>query len=613
LSKAVEEKERVVVRFAGDSGDGIQLAGNRFAAATALIGNDLVTLPDFPAEIRAPAGTLAGVSAFQIHFASRDILTPGGRPDALVAMNPAALKMNLREIESGGLLILNEDGFSETNLRKAEYDSNPLEDGTLDDYQVFRIPMTSMTVRATDGIDGITSRDAARSKNFFALGLVSWIYSRPVDVTARWIEEKFASAPPIRNANMAAFRAGYNFGETAELLQVHYEVKPAPAEPGTYRGVNGTTATALGLIAASVRSGLPLFLASYPITPASELLHELSRHRRFGVRTVQAEDEIAASNMALGASFGGHLGVTVTSGPGMDLKAETIGLAVALELPLLVIDTQRAGPSTGMPTKTEAADLLMAIHGRHGESPLPVVAASTPAQCFEAVLEAVRLAVRYRTPVILLSDTFLANSSEPWPVPRAADLPEIDPGFATEPNHNGEFWPYLRDKRLARPWALPGTKGLQHVIGGLEKEDETGHVSYEAENHARMTRLRADKVAGIATDIPQLEVDHEEGAEMLVLGWGSTYGAIKGAVRRVRLQGKKVARAHLHHLNPLPSNTGQVVRSYSRVLIPEANTGQLSKIIRAEFLVDAQSYSKVEGLPIFAEELDPVIVERLSG
>jgi 2-oxoglutarate/2-oxoacid ferredoxin oxidoreductase subunit alpha len=611
VTKTVEEKERVVVRFAGDSGDGMQLAGNRFSAATALIGNDLVTLPDFPAEIRAPAGSLAGVSAFQIHFASRDILTPGGQPNVLVAMNPAALKVNLPELERGGIVLVNEDGFTDANLRKADYAANPLDDGTLDDYQVFRVPMTSMTVRATEAIDGITARDAARSKNLFALGLVSWMYSRPTDVTIRWVEEKFASRPNVREANLAAFKAGYNFGETAELLQVHYEVKPAPAEPGTYRGVNGTTASALGLIAASVRSGLPLFLASYPITPASELLHELSRHKGFGVRTVQAEDEIAASNMALGASFGGHLGVSVTSGPGMDLKAETIGLAVALELPLLVIDVQRAGPSTGMPTKTEAADLLMAMHGRHGESPLPIVASATPAQCFEAALEAVRIAIAYRTPVILLSDTFLAYSSEPWRVPDATELPEIDPAFATEPNHDGTFLPYARDERLVRPWALPGTEGLQHVVGGLEKEDRTGNVNYEADNHARMTRLRADKVAGIAADIPELEVDHEDGAEMLVLGWGSTFGAIKGAVRRVRKRGRKVARAHLYHLNPLPRKTAEVVRSYDRVLIPETNTGQLVKMIRAEFLVDAQSYTKVEGLPIFAEELDDMIMERL--
>ncbi len=611
MTKTTEEKERVVVRFAGDSGDGIQLAGDRFAAATALVGNDLATLPNFPAEIRAPAGTLAGVSAFQIHFASRDILTPGGQPNVLVAMNPAALKANLAELERGGIVIANEDGFTDHNLRKAEYESNPLEDGTLDEYQVFRVPMTSMTVRATEGIDGITARDAARSKNFFALGLVSWMYSRPTDATIRWIEQKFASKPQVLEANRAAFRAGYNFGETAELLHVHYEVKAAPAEPGTYRGVNGTTAAALGLIAASVRSGLPLFLASYPITPASELLHELSRHKRFGVRTVQAEDEIAAANMALGASFGGHLGVTATSGPGMDLKQETIGLAAALELPLLVIDVQRAGPSTGMPTKTEAADLLMAIHGRHGESPLPVVAASTPAQCFEAVLEAARIAVTYRTPVILLSDTFLANSSEPWRVPSAADLPEIDPGFATAANGGGAFEPYRRDERGARPWAVPGTKGPQHVIGGLEKEDRTGHISYEPDNHALMTRLRAEKIAGIASEIGELEVDRTEGAEMLVLGWGSSYGAIKGAVRRVRRRGGRVDSAHLHHLNPLPRNTGDVVRSYDSVLIPEMNTGQLAKIIRAEFLVDAVSYTKVEGLPIFAEELDDVITERL--
>jgi 2-oxoglutarate ferredoxin oxidoreductase subunit alpha len=611
VTKTTEEKERVVVRFAGDSGDGIQLAGDRFAAATALVGNDLATLPDFPAEIRAPAGTVAGVSAFQIHFASRDILTPGGQPNVLVTMNPAALKANLSELERGGIVIANEDAFGDHNLRKAGYEANPLEDATLDDYQVFRVPMTSMTVRATEGIDGITARDAARSKNLFALGLVSWMYSRPTDATIRWIEEKFSGKPQIMEANLAAFRAGYNFGETAELLHVHYEVKAAPAEPGTYRGVNGTTAAALGLIAASVRSGLPLFLASYPITPASELLHELSRHKRFGVRTVQAEDEIAAANMALGASFGGHLGVTASSGPGMDLKQETIGLATALELPLLVIDVQRAGPSTGMPTKTEAADLLMAIHGRHGESPLPVVAASTPAQCFEAVLEAARIAVSYRTPVILLSDTFLANSSEPWQIPDAADLPEIEPAFATGPNRDGEFWPYLRDERGVRPWALPGSEGLQHVIGGLEKEDGTGHISYEPANHALMTRLRAEKVAGIAADIDELEVDHVDGAKLLVLGWGSTYGAIRGAVRRVRLRGEKVDSAHLHHLNPLPRNTGEVVRSYDKVLIPEMNTGQLATIIRGEFLVDALSYARVDGLPIFAEELDDVITERL--
>jgi 2-oxoglutarate/2-oxoacid ferredoxin oxidoreductase subunit alpha len=608
-NKTVEERERVVIRFAGDSGDGIQLSGNLFAAETALIGNDLVTLPDFPAEIRAPAGTLAGVSAFQIHFASREILTPGGRPNVLVAMNPAALKANLAELEPGGIVIANEDGFTKGNLGKAHYDSNPLEDGSLDSYQVFRVPMTSMTIRATEGIE-VSSRDAARSKNFFALGLVSWMYGRPTESTISWIERKFAEKPLIRDANLAAFRAGFNFGETAELLQVSYQVKPAPAEPGTYRAVNGTNATALGLIAASVRSGLPLFLASYPITPASELLHELSRQRKFGVRTVQAEDEIAAANMALGAAFGGHLGVSATAGPGMDLKAETIGLAVTLELPLLVIDVQRAGPSTGMPTKTEAADLLMAMYGRHGESPVPIVAASTPADCFEVALEAARIAVTYRTPVILLSDTFLANSSEPWRLPEVDSLPLIDPAFAVEDDADG-FQPYARDDRGARPWALPGTTGLAHVIGGLEKEDVTGEISYEPDNHALMTELRAAKVGGIADEIGELVPDDPEGAELLVLGWGSSYGAITGAARRIRRRGGKVACAHLRHLNPLPRNTGDLLRSYARVLIPETNTGQLWRLVRAEFLIDAERYNKVEGLPIFAEELDEVISSYL--
>src|SRR5688572_11333549 len=454
--KTLEKKDRVVVRFAGDSGDGMQLTGSRFTDATAVVGNDLATLPDFPAEIRAPAGTPHGVSAFQIHFASRDILTPGDHPNVLVAMNPAALITNVGTLEKGGTVIVNEDGFSDHNLRKAGYDSNPLEDDSLDDYQLFRVPMTSMTVRATEGIDGITSRDAARSKNLFALGLVSWMYGRPTEPTVDWIQKKFEDRPPVRDANLAAFRAGYNFGETAELLAVHYEVDPAPAPPGTYRNVNGTQALALGLIAASVQSGLQLFLASYPITPASELLHALSRHRRFGVHTIQAEDEIAAANMALGAAFAGQLGVTATSGPGMDLKAETVGLAVALELPLVVIDVQRAGPSTGMPTKTEAADLLMALYGRHGESPLPIVAPCTPADCFDAGIEAARIAVRHRTPVILLSDTFLANSSEPWRLPDVHALPAIEPDFAGSPNQDGAFMPYLRDDRLARPWAVPG-------------------------------------------------------------------------------------------------------------------------------------------------------------
>jgi 2-oxoglutarate ferredoxin oxidoreductase subunit alpha len=614
MSKTVEKKDRVVVRFAGDSGDGMQLTGSRFTDATAMVGNDLATLPDFPAEIRAPAGTPHGVSAFQIHFASRDILTPGDNPTVLVAMNPAALITNVGALEKGGTLLINEDAFTDHNLKKAGYDSDPLEDRALDDYQVFRVPMTSMTVRATEGIEGVNSREASRSKNLFALGLVSWMYGRPTKPTVDWIEKKFDDTPPVRDANLAAFRAGYNFGETAELVGVQYEVEAAPAPPGTYRNVNGTSALAMGLIAASVRSGLGLFYASYPITPASELLHSLSRHKRFGVRTIQAEDEIAAVNMALGAAFSGHLGVTATSGPGMDLKSETVGLAVALELPLVVIDVQRAGPSTGMPTKNEAADLLMALYGRHGESPLPVVAASTPAGCFEAAIEAVRLAVKYRTPVILLSDTFLANSSEPWRLPSVAELPEIDPAFATEPNHDGQFWPYLRDENLARPWAVPGTPGLRHRIGGLEKEDGTGNISYEPENHEHMTRLRAERIERIASDIPELEVDDPgDDASLLVLGWGSTYGAIQGAARRVRREnGVKVATAHVTHLHPLPPNLGEVLRSYDRVLVPEMNMGQLVKILRAEFLVDCESFTKVDGLPIFTRDVMDQILERVG-
>jgi len=612
VTKAVEERERVVVRFAGDSGDGMQLTGGLFTNETAILGNDLATLPDFPAEIRAPRGTLHGVSAFQIHFASRDILTPGDRPNVLVVMNPAALQTNLGALEGGGSVIADADEFTARNLEKAGYAANPLEDGSLQDYHVYRVPMTSMTLRAADGIEGVTRREAERSKNFFALGLLSWMFGRPIDVTIRWIEGRFASNPPIREANLAAFRAGWNFGETTEIFAVQYEVKPAPAAPGVYRNVNGATALAWGLIAASVRSGLPLFYASYPITPASELLHELSRHKNFGVRTVQAEDEIAAANLALGASFGGHLGVTGTSGPGMDLKAETVGLAVALELPLVVVDVQRAGPSTGMPTKTEAADLLQAMYGRHGESPIPIVAPYTPSECFQAAVEAVRIAVTYRTPVIVLSDTFLANSSEPWLVPNVDDLPEIDPAFATQPNHDDGFWPYLRNEKLARPWAIPGTPGLEHRIGGLEKEDGSGNISYDPENHERMTRLRAEKVARIANDIPLLEVDDPGGdAELLVLGWGSSYGPLRAGVRRVRDRGGKVAFAHVFHLNPLPRNTGEVLRSYTKVLVPETNMGQLVRIIRAEFLVDAEGYSKVTGSPLGAAEIDREIERRL--
>ncbi len=616
MNKAVEDRERVIIRFAGDSGDGMQLTGSRFTDATAMVGNDLATLPNFPAEIRAPAGTLAGVSAFQIHFASRDILTPGDAPNVLVAMNPAALKANISELDGTATVIVNEDAFTKRNLEKAGYASNPLEDGSLTAHRVHRIPMSTLTTRAVEAIEGISTRDAGRAKNLFALGVLSWLYGRPTDVTKRWIEKKFARQPAVAEANLAAFNAGWSFGETTELLDVQYRVAPAKdVAPGTYRNVNGTTALSLGLIAASVRSGLPLVLASYPITPASELLHELSRHARTGVTTIQAEDEIAAAGMALGAAFGGRLGVTATSGPGMDLKAETIGLAVMLELPLLIIDVQRAGPSTGMPTKTEQSDLLMALHGRHGESPLPVIAPTTAGGCFDAAFEAARIAIRYRTPVILLSDTFLSVSSEPWRIPDAAALPEIDPGFARAESVNGKgFLPYARDDRLARPWAIPGTPGLAHRIGGLEKADGTGNISYDGANHQRMTELRAAKVAGIAQELAPLAVDIDPDptrpTNLLVLGWGSTEGAIRAGVRRARENGHQVACAQLRHLNPLPSNTGDVLRSFERVLVPELNSGQLASILRSRFLVDVESLSKISGQPLFATEVADAIEAR---
>jgi 2-oxoglutarate/2-oxoacid ferredoxin oxidoreductase subunit alpha len=613
MTKQVQEKRRVVIRFAGDSGDGMQLTGDRFTNATAVLGNDLATLPDFPAEIRAPAGTVHGVSAFQIQFASSDILTPGDHPGVLVAMNPAALKAELGTVEKGGTVILNEDAFNERNLQKAGYASDPLGDGTLEGYQVFKVPMTSITMRAVEEL-GLTRKEAERSKNMFALGLVSWMYGRPTDVTLNWLHKKFGDKPQVYDANVAAFKAGYNFGETTELFATSYVVKPAPAEPGVYRNISGATALAWGLVAAGERSGLRLFYASYPITPASELLHELSRLKNFGVITLQAEDEIAAANVALGASFGGDLGVTGTSGPGMDLKAETLGLAVVLELPMIVVDVQRAGPSTGMPTKTEQSDLLLALFGRHGESPMPIVAARSPSHCFDAAMEAARIAVKYRTPVVLLSDTFLANSSEPWLIPDASSFPTIDPNFASGPNAGQEFLPYLRDENLARPWARPGTPGLRHRIGGLEKEDGTGDISYEPQNHERMTHLRADKVAKIADDVPQLEVDDPDGdAELLVLGWGSTYGTIRAAARRVRERGRAVATAHLVHLNPFPVNVEDVLGRFRRVLIPEMNLGQLALLIRGRFLVDARSFTKVQGQPIFAEDLENEILRVMDG
>jgi 2-oxoglutarate ferredoxin oxidoreductase subunit alpha len=604
--------DRVTIRFAGDSGDGMQLTGDRFTSETAAFGNDLSTLPDFPAEIRAPAGSIPGVSGFQLHFADHDILTPGDAPDVLVAMNPAALKANLGDLPKGATLIVNTDAFTPRNLDKAGYASNPLEDGSLADHQVHEVALTSMTLEALREFD-ISKKEAERAKNMFALGLMSWLYHRPTEATVAFLEKKFAARPLIAKANVTAFKAGWNFGETTEAFAVSYEVKPARLRPGTYRNISGNLALAYGLIAASRLSGLPLFLGAYPITPASDILHELSRHKAFGVRTFQAEDEIAGVGAALGAAFGGSLGVTTSSGPGIALKAETIGLAVSLELPLLVIDIQRSGPSTGMPTKTEQADLLQVLYGRNGEAPVPVVAACTPSDCFSAAVEAARIALRYRTPVVLLSDGYLANGSEPWLLPDVASLPDISVPFATEPNHEGDFWPYLRDEAtLARPWAVPGTPGLEHRIGGLEKADGTGNISYDPENHDRMINLRAAKVAGIANDIPRLEVDHQDGSRLLVLGWGSTYGPIGAAVRRVRASGARVSVAHLRHLNPFPANLGEVLGNYDKVLIPEMNLGQLRMLVRARYLVDAVGYNKVRGLPFKAEELADAIIGLLD-
>jgi 2-oxoglutarate ferredoxin oxidoreductase subunit alpha len=616
VTKPVEQLERVVIRFAGDSGDGMQLTGDRFTSETAVFGNDLATLPDFPAEIRAPAGSLPGVSGFQVHFADHDILTPGDQPNVLVAMNPAALKVNIGDLAKGGTLIVNTDAFTDRNLQKAGYEASPLGDGSLSHFHVHEVALSSMTIEALREVEGITSREAERSKNFFALGLMSWLYHRPIEGTLGFIESKFAKRPEIAEANTRAFRAGWNYGETSEDFAVSYEIAPAKLRPGTYRQISGNTALTFGLIAASKLSGLPLFLGAYPITPASDVLEQLAHLKQFGVRTFQAEDEIAASGAALGAAFGGSLGVTTSAGPGIVLKSETVGLAVTLELPLVVVDVQRAGPSTGMPTKPEQADLLMVMFGRNSESPVPVVAASTPSGCFHAAIEAARIAIKYRTPVYLLSDAYLANGSEPWLIPEVDSLPDISTTFATQPNDGeGGFLPYRRDaETLARPWAIPGTPGLEHRIGGLEKQDETGNVSYDPENHDLMVRLRAAKVAGIASDIPELEVDDPSGdADTLVLGWGSTHGAIGAAARRVRASGRKVATAHLHHLNPFPRNTGEVVRGYEKVLVPEINLGQLRMLIRAEFLVDAIGYNKVRGRPFRAAELEDAVTALVDS
>jgi 2-oxoglutarate/2-oxoacid ferredoxin oxidoreductase subunit alpha len=619
VTKQVQKLDHVIIRFAGDSGDGMQLAGDRFTQETAVFGNDLSTMPNFPAEIRAPAGTLAGVSSFQLQFADHDILTPGDAPDVLIAMNPAALKANIKDLPRGGDLIVNTDEFTKRNLTKVGYSGSPLEDASLEQYHVHAVPITSMTVKALEAFD-ITRKDAERAKNMFALGMLSWLYDRPSDGTLGYLKAKFASKPEIMQANVTAFQAGWNFGETTEAFSVRYEVKPAPLTHGTYRNIVGNTALAYGLIAASQLAGLPLFLGSYPITPASDILHELAKHKRFGVRTFQAEDEIAAVGSALGAAFGGSLAVTTTSGPGILLKAETVGLAVSVELPLIVCNIQRAGPSTGMPTKTEQADLLQSMFGRNGESPIPIVAAASPADCFDVAIEAARIAVKYRTPVILLSDGSLANGSEPWRIPAIAHLPDLSQefSFATAPEggfqDGKEFEPFRRDPvTLARPWAIPGTPGLEHRIGGIEKADVTGTISYDPDNHDRMVRLRQAKIDGIAADIPLLEVDDPDGsARVLVLGWGSTYGAIGAAVRRVRNAGGAVAQAHLRHLNPFPSNLADVLRRYDKVLVPEINLGQLALLLRGRFLVDVISYNQVRGLPFQAAELAGVIEDVIG-
>jgi 2-oxoglutarate ferredoxin oxidoreductase subunit alpha len=606
---------RVVIRFAGDSGDGMQLTGDRFTSEAAAFGNDLATLPNFPAEIRAPAGTLPGVSSFQLHFADYDILTPGDRPDVLVVMNPAALKANIGDLPHGGILIVNTDEFTKRNLTKVGYETSPLETGELEPYQVHPVAMAELTRGALEST-GLSRKDAERAKNMFALGLLSWMYHRPTEGTEQFLREKFAKKPEIGEANVLAFRAGWNYGETTESFAMTYEVAPATLPEGTYRQITGNTALAYGLVAAGQRSGLPLFLGTYPITPASDVLHEIAKHKNFDVTSFQAEDEIAGIGAALGASFGGALGVTSTSGPGLGLKSESIGLAVALELPLLICDIQRGGPSTGLPTKTEQADLLQALYGRNGESPVPVVAPCSPADCFEIALEAARIALTYRTPVVLLSDGAIANGSEPWLIPDVVDLPGLRVKFATEPNApdgSGEFWPYLRDpETLARDWAVPGTPGMQHRVGGLEKQDGKGNISYDPDNHDRMVRLRQAKIDGVT--VPDIEVDDPSGqARVLVLGWGSSFGPIGAACRRVRASGLPIAQAHLRYLNPMPGNLGEVLRRYDKVIVPEMNLGQLAMLLRGRYLVDAQSYTKVAGLPFQAEELQNVLTDFVRG
>ncbi|GGJ35486.1 oxidoreductase [Streptomyces brasiliensis] len=610
--------DSIVVRFAGDSGDGMQLTGDRFTQESAVFGNDLATLPNFPAEIRAPQGTLAGVSSFQVQVAEHAVLTPGDAPDVLVAMNPAALRVNAGDVARGGTIIVDTQEFTARNLTKAGYRSNPVEDGSLADYIVHPIDMTSLTVAAVKEF-GLGRKDAARAKNMFGLGLLSWMYGRPTESTEAFIRSRFANKPAIREANLAAFRAGWNYGETAEAFAVSYDVRPAPMKPGRYRNITGNTALAYGLMAAARSAGLELFLGAYPITPASDILHELSKHARFGVTTFQAEDEIAGACAAIGASYGGALGVTSTSGPGVCLKSEALGLAVSLELPLVVVDVQRGGPSTGLPTKTEQSDLLQALFGRNGEAPLPVIAPRSSADCFAAAVEAVEIAIRYRTPVMLLSDGYLANGSEPWQIPQPGDQPSIDPGFATEPNHETDdgaraFWPYKREpETLARPWAVPGTPGLEHRIGGIEKGDGHGNISYEPDNHDLMVRTRQAKVDRVTQVIGDTWVDDPDGdAELLVIGWGSTYGPVAEACTRLRKQGQSVAHAHLRALNPFPHDLGEVLRRYSRVVCPEMNLGQLSMLLRARYLVDVVGHNQVRGLPFQVAEIEDALLTHLQ-
>jgi 2-oxoglutarate ferredoxin oxidoreductase subunit alpha len=610
----IQEIESATIRLAGDSGDGMQVAGSQFTHTSAMLGNDISTLPDFPAEIRAPAGTLAGVSGFQIHFSSADIHTPGDRLNTLIAMNPAALKTNLKDLESGGILLVNKDAFGPNDLQKAGYAQSPLEDGSLGGYRLFSVPITTLNRAAVADLK-LSTREADRCRNFFALGLVYWLYERSLDPTLRWIQSKFGNNPAVAEANSRTLKAGYHYGETTESLPVHYRVPRAHIAPGRYRKITGNEAVALGLVAAAQKARTPLFYAGYPITPASDILHMLATMKPFGVRTFQAEDEIAAIGAAIGAAFGGSLAVTATSGPGICLKSEAMGLAVITELPLVIIDVQRGGPSTGLPTKTEQADLLQAFFGRNGECPLAIVAPCSPADCFAMAFEAMRIAVRFMTPVLLMSDGYLGNGAEPWLIPQTESLPQVEVHYATKPNsrENGttSFLPYLRDERLVRGWAIPGTPGLEHRIGGLEKEDITGNVSYDPANHEHMIVTRAQKVANIAQEIPELTVTGPDEGDLLVIGWGGTHGALLTAVQRAQRKGKKVAHAHLRYLNPMPRNTGEVLKRYKKVLVPELNSGQLRLLLRAQFLVDCQGLNKIQGKPFLVGEVESKIEEML--